>query len=301
MSNKGSTMESSGIDASLQKVRSEIARHGAKFDLALNDEMRLLYDGLLDVAPAAIEKLDLAYGTHARHRLDLFSAGGKNLPVLLYVHGGGFTGGDKRATDRFYANVGRYFASKGFLAATMNYRLASTDAWPAGREDVAAAVNWLSQNAESHGGSARIGLIGQSSGCCHVAAYALDRQVESKVDDSVRALALLSGYYKVKPPLSPGQRDYFGTDAARYDERSPSLHVSSNARPLMLTVAEYDPAPIAQQTLDYASALAASRGACPEVHWLAGHNHVSSVLSLGSLQTDVSDLLLGFFRKHLSV
>src|SRR5436190_1744848 len=39
---------------------------------------------------------DVAYGPHERHRLDLFAAPGvQDLPVIIFVHGGGFVRGDK--------------------------------------------------------------------------------------------------------------------------------------------------------------------------------------------------------------
>ena len=184
------------------EIRREIENLGARFDENINNATRRLFAEHLDVKHAKLEKQDLAYGPHERNRLDIFSAGGENLPVILFVHGGGFTAGDKRSTDHFYGNVGRYFASIGFLAATMNYRLASTDAWPSGSEDVAVAVSWLSQNVGFHGGDpSRIGLIGQSAGCCHIAGYLFGEDASSRLKQNVRACALLTVYYFVIHPL----------------------------------------------------------------------------------------------------
>ncbi len=288
-------------DKVLQKLLADIRGFGARFDLALNDATRALYEPHLEVAPAEIEKADLAYGPHARHRLDVFSVGGKDLPVVLYVHGGGFVGGDKRATPNFYANVGRYLASKGFLALTMNYRLGGTDPWPAGRDDVGAVVEWIAKNAATLGGDAnRLGLVGQSSGCCHVASYLFEEATAAAAARQVRAAVLMSGYYKVKPPLAPGQQAYFGTDATQFELRSPATHVARSQVPVMLTLAQYDPPAIAQQTLEFASALTGARGACPPLHWLAGHNHVSGVLSIGTIHRDSGELLEAFLQAHLA-
>jgi dipeptidyl aminopeptidase/acylaminoacyl peptidase len=282
-------------------IKCEIEKLGARFDEAVSDSTRNLFAAHLDVNRATVETYDLAYGTHERNRLDVFTEGGGNLPIVLFVHGGGFTAGDKRSTDHFYGNVGRYFASRGFLAATMNYRLAPADTWPSGLEDVAAAVSWLSRNASVYGGDpSRIGLLGQSAGCCHIAGYLFGDHGASRFIQNVRACALLSGLYTVKPPLSPGQQAYFGTDVAQYPERSPMMHVARSATPLLLTVAQFDPPRIAQQTLEFAGALTSSRGACPRLLWLAGHNHVSSALSLGSAQRDVGELLVDYFSQHLA-
>ena len=285
----------------LHKLLADIRGFGARFDLALNDATRALYEPHLVVTPAEIEQTDLVYGPHARHRLDVFSGGGKELPVVLFVHGGGFVGGDKRATPDFYANVGRYLAAKGFLAVTMNYRLGGTDPWPAGPEDVGAAVQWLATNAATFGGSAgRLGLVGQSSGCCHVASYLFDGATAAVAASQVKAAVLMSGYYKVKPPLAPGQLAYFGSDATQYELRSPATHVARSQVPVMLTLAQYDPPAIARQTLEFASALTDARGACPPLHWLAGHNHVSGVVSIGTIHRDAGELLEAFLQEHLA-
>lgn len=80
---------------------------------------------------------DLAYGPHERHRLDVFSpAGARNAPVMIYLHGGGFVRGDKGNV----ANIGIWFACRGVVAVTMNYRLAPEVQWPSGARDVAAAL-----------------------------------------------------------------------------------------------------------------------------------------------------------------
>jgi triacylglycerol lipase len=64
---------------------------------------------------------------------------------------------------------------------------------------------------------------------------------------------------------------------------------------VLLSLAEYDPAPFARQTLAMVDALTRARGACPPLQWLAGHNHVSTVMSLGTPQTEVGDALVEFF------
>ena len=89
---------------------------------------------------------DLAYGDHPRHRLDVHTGDQPRAaaPVVLFVHGGGFTGGDKHVpgTPR-YDLVGAWAVRHGWVGVTMTYRLAPGYRWPAGAEDVAAAVGWI--------------------------------------------------------------------------------------------------------------------------------------------------------------
>jgi acetyl esterase/lipase len=122
---------------------------------------------------------DLAYGGHERHRLDVHTSGaeggngGHGAPVLLFVPGGGFVGGDKHVPGTpMYDHVGAWAVRSGWVGVTVNYRLAPEHTWPSGAQDVAAAVEWVRGNIAGYGGDpARIVLAGHSAGCVHVASY----------------------------------------------------------------------------------------------------------------------------------
>lgn len=70
--------------------------------------------------------------------------------------------------------------------------------------------------------------------------------------------------------------------------------------PLWLGVAELDPGWIAQQTYALARAVTRVNGRSPDFCYFRGHNHVSTVQSLGSPQEDVGGELLRFLRYVLS-
>lgn len=225
---------------------------------------------------------DLPYGPAERNRLDAYPTDVASAPVLLFVHGGGFLGGDKRGDPVFYGNVGRYFSAHGYLTVLANYRLAPEATWPSGNEDLAAILSWIGGHAAEHGGDPeRIVIIGQSAGAAHVAGYLFDPGWKGYGNKSVRAVALLSGFYRAKETMLAGPRLYIGDDPATWPDRSPATHVGPDHPPLLLSVAELDPAQIADQTLDLAAALNSVDGHPPALHWFAGHNHVSTVHSLG--------------------
>ena len=104
----------------------------------------------------------LATGNRA-HCLDIYApqdAKG-SLPVVMYVHGGGFRVLSK---DTHWMMAYR-LAQAGYLVVNVNYRLAPKDPFPAALEDVAAAYVWMSQNAQSYGGDlSRLTLMGESAG-----------------------------------------------------------------------------------------------------------------------------------------
>ena len=102
---------------------------------------KALYAPLLAGMPRGGEVLrDIAYGPDERHRLDVYlpravpDGGGAPLPVVVFLHGGGFIRGDKADREA----VGHYFSRHGVLAVLPNYRLGPRHQWPAGAEDAAA-------------------------------------------------------------------------------------------------------------------------------------------------------------------
>ena len=274
----------------------ELQRIGARFDPDVLLVTRTLYRAAVEALPWADRPAvyDVAYGPAERHRLDIYPADRAGAPVVLFLHGGGFVGGDKRGDPVFYGNVGRYFAAHGFLAVLANYRLAPAASWPSGIEDVTAAVDWITRHAADHGGdNARIVLIGQSAGAAHAAGYLFGR----RYNDSIRAAALMSGFYRAKAPLVGGPRLYYGEDEAAWPERSSVAHVTVAHPPLLLSVAELDPAVIADHTFDLAAVLNRVDGHPPQFLWFAGHNHVSTVHGLGLGEDTVGRALLDFAER----
>jgi acetyl esterase/lipase len=87
---------------------------------------------------------DVRYGPATRNLLDVFApaAAGAKPPVLIFVHGGAFIGGNKRTApdSPFYDNIMLWAVKNGFVGVNMTYRLAPQSPWPAGTEDVASVV-----------------------------------------------------------------------------------------------------------------------------------------------------------------
>ena len=113
--------------------------------------------------PAGQIKKDLAYaeGPSAdpeKHRLDLFlpAPSEENWPTVIFVHGGGWTEGDKDLRVGYqdvYGNIGRFFAARGIGAAVINYRLLGDGVqWPAQIEDVARATAYVHDHIAEYGG-----------------------------------------------------------------------------------------------------------------------------------------------------
>jgi acetyl esterase/lipase len=108
-------------------------------------------------------------------RLDLYSghvAGPR--PLVVFVHGGGWTTGHKRATAHYadFPGLLASLARKGFVVASVEYRLSGEKAFPGAIVDVTAAVSFLRANAVRYGiDPGRVVLWGGSAGA-HIAAMA---------------------------------------------------------------------------------------------------------------------------------
>lgn len=89
-------------------------------------------------------------------------------PLLVFIHGGGWKSGD-RADYLVYLIA---FARKGYVTATVSYRLLDIAPYPASAEDITDVVQWLFKNGDNYGYDPdRIALIGGSAGA-HLAMLA---------------------------------------------------------------------------------------------------------------------------------
>jgi acetyl esterase/lipase len=244
---------------------------------------------------------DLTYGAHERHRLDVFStAGRREAPVLVFVHGGGFVMGDKRAPGLpFYDNIGEFSVTSGFVGVTMTYRLAPAHPWPAGSEDVAAAVRWLRANITAHGGDPqRIFLIGQSAGAVHVAGYVTSPSLHEGGDIGVAGAMLISGSYDVaRADANQFHLAYYGNEPEKWAAASTLGGLVATAVPLLFSVSEFDGADFQTQAALLTAAFTQTRKRFPRMHWLAGHNHLSPVLAVGSSVDTLGPLIREFIAR----
>jgi acetyl esterase/lipase len=105
---------------------------------------------------------NIAYGVGRERVMDVYRPRGKRVaPAIVFVHGGGFTHGDKAAWSRYAADA----AAHGFVGVAINFRLAPTRPWHAPADDVAAAVDYVRVHADEYAvDPERIAVGGVSSG-----------------------------------------------------------------------------------------------------------------------------------------
>ncbi len=244
---------------------------------------------------------DRRYGPHERNRLDVFKpeggAAGKR-PVLLFVHGGGFTGGDKKVEgEPFYHHLGAWAVDNGFVAVTMTYRLAPQHQWPAGAEDIAAAIRWVRANIAAEGGDpARIFLMGHSAGAAHAAGYVAQPRFHDGGNSGIAGAIFVAGLYGIADCAGmPPVEAYYGTDKAAYADRSSVPQIKSVKTPIMVAVGEWEAPVFERQALAMIAALHERDGRLPRFARLYGHNHYSEIMAFGlDYGTDLARHILDF-------
>jgi triacylglycerol lipase len=284
------------MDAAI--LEQQVRRLGAVFNEEINAATRSIYRAHVELTSAGEERLDVAYGEHPRHKLDVYLPGGRSRGTVVYVHGGGFVAGDKRGDDVFYTNIGRWLARNGWTAVLPNYRLAPAAPWPAGTRDLESVMQWVYGHAlELAPREAPVVVWGQSAGAAHVASWLFDPSARGSSDARASAVMLMSGFYKAEAPLNKGALAYFDTEETLYESRSALSHVCATHIPIWLSLAELDPASIAQHTYALARAVTLATGRSPDFRLFRGHNHVSTVQSIGTCQLDVAVEVLQFLNR----
>ncbi len=242
---------------------------------------------------------DIKYGPADRNLLDVFTpeAGSSFRPILIYVHGGGFVAGNKRpAGSPFYDNVMLWAVKNGFVGVNVTYRLAPQASWPAGAEDLAAAVQWVSQNILERGGDpVRIFLMGHSAGAVHVASYVSHPEFYKVKGGGLAGAIMLSGIYDLTAtPAGNAEIAYFGADPAHYAERSSLQGLLRSNTPLMIAAAELDPPNFVQQFELLRDAACKRPSGCITAGLLPQHSHMSEVYSINTDDNELTGEIFTF-------
>lgn len=245
-------------------------------------------------------------GTGRKEKADLYLPAnpqpGQRFPAVVIIHGGGWSGGEKRAAREI--NIGTTLALNGYVGMSIDYVLANSEhpgpTWPQNLHDCKTAVRWLRANAERlHIDPAHIGVIGGSAGG-HLAAMVglcggeLDPPGEG--DTRVQCAVDLYG-----PVLWFEQRDLAMFRKARveapdlYKQADPRSHIDKNDPPLLILHGTADKT-VAVADSEALAAAMKSAGAAYQLEIIPDAPHT---FHLQPKQRDLRPLVLGFFEKHL--
>ena len=253
-----------------------------------------------------VRDLEYVPGGHERNRLDLYlpEEAARPLPVILYVHGGGWQGGDKSNGPAFR------FAAKGYAVASMNYRFSQHATFPAQIYDCKAAVRWLRANARRYGLDAdHIGAWGGSAGG-HLAALlgttAGVKELEGpggNEEQSSRVQAVVD-WFGPTDFLTVGAKEtrtqLLGGDPQTNKEKalkaSPMTYVSKDAAPFLIMHGDEDQTVPIAQSETFAAALKKA-GADATFVVIKGGKHGGALFT----NAESMKLIEDFFARHLAL
>ncbi len=227
---------------------------------------------------------------------------GQKFPAVVIIHGGGWSGGEKRAAREI--NIGTTLALNGYVGMSIDYVLANSEhpgpTWPQNLHDCKTAVRWLRANAERlQIDPAHIGVIGGSAGG-HLAAMVglcggeLDPPGEG--DCRVQCAVDLYG-----PVLWFEQRDLAMFRKTRaeapelYKQADPRSHIDPSDPPLLILHGTADKTVAVADSEALAAAMKTS-GATHQLEIIPDAPHT---FHLQPKQCDLRPLVLGFFDKYL--
>jgi acetyl esterase/lipase len=302
----------SRLSSERAEVAAAIRKLGRKFDPEVLQATYAIYRPVQERAPKdAVEvHRELAYGEHARHRLDIHAPVSRpaKAPIVIYFHGGGYVSGERSPIPGLiYDNVATFFARHGMIGVNATYRLAPEYKWPSGGADVGAAVVWLRENVSRFGGDPdRIFIMGQSAGGTHVATWTFIPQVHGPLGPRVAGTILLSSVlgpcdpeYSPERPIAPHRLAYFGEDESQWAAMNPINHVKAGHPPVFISVTEFDPPPLQWSSPALLAALYRCDRKMPWFMHNRDHNHVSPAMQINAAFDDIGPEILAFVQSLL--
>jgi arylformamidase len=200
---------------------------------------------ILSQARAYGVKRDIPYAepAHERQVLDVYSPhDAKNLPVVFWIHGGGWQTGDKTSVQI----KPQVFVDKGFVFVSTNYRLLPSVDMATIVRDIARSIRWVHDHIAEYGGDPnRLFIMGHSAGAQLAALVCTD---DRYLKAEGLSLAITKGCVPVDgdtydvpaiietaetrrrahglPQTKFGHREKFGNDPAKHRDFSAVTHVA---------------------------------------------------------------------------
>ncbi len=180
---------------------------------------------------------------HERQILDVYSPpGAKNLPIVFWIHGGGWQVGDKKDVQR----KPKFFTDKGFVFVSTNYRLLPSVEMGDIVRDVAKALGWTHKHIADFGGDPhRMFVMGHSAGAQLAALVCIDERylkaegvpltdlkgcvpVDGDTFDVPAIIATAEARWKAHglPRAKYGHREKFGNTPEKHKDYSAVTHVA---------------------------------------------------------------------------
>jgi acetyl esterase/lipase len=248
------------------------------------DYMQQTIDRSKQAAEQTRSFFDMPYGPDPRQQLDIYcplAEGGTNLPVVMFLHGGGWSFGYKEQMGFMATPI----VAMPAIFVSVSYRLIPAHRFPAALDDTIAAIKWVHDNIAGYGGDpGRIGIGGHSAGG-HLSAMAVLRR------DLLEAEGLPEDVIKICLPVSAtfrfeiGQLEAMGKDMLNSPEEAPSASpitfADGTRTPFFITWGSDDFDRVRNTSLDMVAKLE-SLGSSVGHHEFEGYDHYDTNLDLAN-------------------
>jgi arylformamidase len=197
---------------------------------------------VVSVSQGQTVKSDIKYGDQERHVLDVYAAPhSKKLPVVFWIHGGGWQAGDKSDVKL----KPKIFVEKGFVFVSTNYRLLPNVDMGTIIHDIAKSMHWVHEHIAEYGGDPKRILVGGHSAGAQLAALICtdDRYLKAEgltLAITIGCIPVDGDTYDVPaiietaetrarvhhfPPIQNGHRIKFGDDPEKHRDFSAVNHI----------------------------------------------------------------------------
>jgi acetyl esterase/lipase len=225
-----------------------------------------------------------------RQQLDLYlPKGTKDYPVFFFIHGGGWTKGNKSS----FAKQGQTFASHGIGCVSVGYRLDPVPPFPANIEDVAAAFAWVHANLGKRGANVgQIYVSGHSAGGHLAALLATDAsylKTHKLSPANIKGVVPISGVFTVGGKL-------WG-DEQRAKKASPMNHVKAELPPFVIFYADGEAGGLGKQAERFGEALQKAKNTAT-VRMIKDRNHGTIMMNVAKYDDPVTQEIIAFITKQ---
>lgn len=219
--------------------------------------------------------LDQAYGDDYWQKVDLYlpeDTNAKDVPVLVFLHGGGWEFGYKE----WMGFMAPAFTDLPAIFVSVSYRLLPEARFPAHIDDTIAAIAWVHANIAKHGGDPERLFVGGHSAGAHLAALAvLQRNKLAEAGVPIRAIrgcVPVSGTYKFEIGALEARGKFLLKRPEDAPAASPQSHVAGNRVPFYITWGDKDLPHVLESGMPMVEAMKAA--GCPvEYKIFEGFDH----------------------------
>jgi acetyl esterase/lipase len=263
------------------------------------------------------KKIPYTSGGANEQQMDYYLPGSINFPVILYLHEGSLTSGDK--SDSPYESIAMNFAKAGIGFYLINYRLGPKNKWPAMAEDAASAFSWINKNAGPlHANPHKLFIVGHSSGALIASIISTDEKYLKK---SGCSLSQIAGCVAIGTMLNPSYdidsipkdtldnvwkkfryketyESLFETPES-YSDADPSRHITKNAPPFLVLIAEAEQVnpPILEQANKFATAMK-NVGVEVQIEVLKNRKHMTAMKKMAEPNDPAFLKIIEFINKY---